>query len=108
MCNTAAAYCKLYDGFLLPRPTKEFVFEMSGINQDYRVVKYLTDKNHANAYTKFVEFGEPQNPSEEIKQQIRVAGALKPEEAGVISPDNNKVKVTMENNAVVLLELFPV
>lgn len=95
------------DGFALPRPTKEFVFEMSGIDKTYRVEKYVIDKTHANAYTKFVELGEPQNPSEEIKQQIREAGALKAEPVGIITPADNKVAVTMENNAVVLLELFP-
>jgi beta-xylosidase len=81
---------------------------MSGIKQNYRVVKYVIDKTHANAYTKFVELGEPQDPSEEVKQAIREAGALKPEEMGIITPEDNLVSVTMENNAVVLLELFPV
>lgn len=71
------------------------------------VEKYVIDKTHANAYTKFVELGEPQNPSEEVKQAIREAGALKLEPVGVITPADNKVSVTMDNNAVVLLELFP-
>lgn len=96
------------DSFTLARPTREFTFEMSGIKQNYRVVKYVIDKTHANAYTKFVELGEPQDPSEEVKQAIREAGALKPEEMGIITPEDNLVSVTMENNAVVLLELFPV
>lgn len=101
-------FCYGDDGFTLPRPTREFVFEMADITQNYRVVKYVIDKTHANAYTKFVELGEPQDASEEMKREIREAGALKAEELGIITPTDNKVAVTMENNAVVLLELFPV
>lgn len=106
--HLAHLVCYGDDGFTLPRPTKDFVFEMAGIDRKYRVVKYLIDKHHANVYTKFVELGEPQEPSEDVKAAIREAGALKAEEMGTVAPDNNKITVTMENNAVVLLELFPV
>lgn len=95
------------DGFVLPRPTKDFEIEMSGIDREYKVVKYVIDKTHANVYTKFLELGEPQDASEEIQKVIREAGALKAEECGTVTPESNTVYVEMENNAVVLLELFP-
>ncbi|MBQ3225243.1 MAG: hypothetical protein IJB42_05995, partial [Oscillospiraceae bacterium] len=95
------------DGFVLPRPTKDFEIEMSGIDKEYKVIKYVIDKTHANCYTKFLELGEPQDASEEIKEEIRRAGALVAEDAGTVSPENNILTLTMENNAVVLLELIP-
>ena len=45
--------------------------------------------------------------TEEIKEEIRRAGSLVAEDAGTVSPENNILTLTMENNAVVLLELIP-
>ncbi len=89
----------------LPEKTFDTVFE--GLDKEYKVVKYVIDKTHANCYTKFCELGKPQDASEEIKEEIRRAGALVAEDAGTVSPENNVLTLTMENNAVVLLELMP-
>jgi len=96
------------DGFVLPRPTKDFEIEFAGIDKKYNVVKYVIDKNNANCYTKFLELGEPQDAPEDIQAIIREAGTLKPEECGTVSPENITLNVRMENNAVVLLELYPI
>ena len=89
----------------LPDISTEIRFE--GLDGAYRVQKQVIDRTHANAYTKFVELGRPQNPSEEIKQIIRDAGTLKTENVGTVTPDNKTILLEMENNAVVLLELYP-
>jgi len=94
------------DSFVLPRPDKEVKIEFSGLTDKYRVVKYVIDKTHANAYTKFLELGEPQEASEEIQHIIREAGALREVDIGTVSPENYVLSVPMKNNAVVLLELF--
>lgn len=88
----------------LPDISTEILFE--GLDRAYRVQKQVIDRTHANAYTKFVELGRPQNPSEEIKQIIRDAGTLKAEDIGTVTPDNKTILLEMENNAVVLLELY--
>ncbi|MBQ6846742.1 MAG: hypothetical protein IJO61_06380, partial [Oscillospiraceae bacterium] len=81
--------------------------DLSGIDREYKIVKYVIDKNHANCYTKFLELGEPQDAPEDVQAIIRGAGTLKAEECGTVSPDNTIFNLKMENNAVVLLELFP-
>ena len=93
--------------FSIDLPPCEFTIDFEGLDKEYKVVKYLIDRNHANCYTKFCELGRPQDASEEIKEEIRKAGALVPEDVGTVSPENNTLTLTMENNAVVLLELIP-
>ena len=73
----------------------------------YRVTGWLIDSKNANAYTKFLELGSPAAPTEAQLSEIRSAGTLKPVSLGCITAENNTVTVTMENNAVVLLELHP-
>ncbi len=79
----------------------------NGIDRAYRAVKYVIDKNHANAIKKYKELGSPQNPTDEERKAIYDFGSLKCEEIGTVSPENPKVNLTLDNNAVVLIELFP-
>ncbi len=95
------------DGFKLDRPTKDFDIELTGLTKNYKVSKYVIDKHKANCYTKFLELGEPQDASEEVKQIIRDAGELKEEFEKTVSPTDYKLKINMSNNAVVLLEVYP-
>ena len=99
--------CYADDAFSAKRDTADFQVKFSGLDKEYRIEKYIIDKTHANAYTKFLQLGQPQNPSPEIRQQIRDAGALTAEVCGTVSPGNDTVTVTMTENAVVLLELYP-
>lgn len=99
--------CYADDRFALDLPTRDFEVNFANLDKKYNVVKYVIDKEKANAYTKFLELGSPQDATEEQQQAIRDAGALKAEEIGTITPDNSVVKFEMKNNAVVLLELFP-
>jgi beta-xylosidase len=99
--------CYADDAFSAKRDTADFQVKFSGLDKEYRIEKYIIDKTHANAYTKFLDLGQPQNPSPEIRQQIRDAGALTAEVCGTVSPGNDTVTVTMTENAVVLLELYP-
>lgn len=94
------------DRFELNLAEKNLEIDMSGLDREYKVFAYVIDKNHSNAYTKFVELGEPQNPSEEVKKQIREAGTLKAEKIGVVSPQNTVVEITAAENSVILLEFF--
>jgi len=100
--------CYADDTFTAKRPTDDFEVKFSNLDQEYKIVKYVIDKTHANAYTKFLELGGPQNASAEVQQQIRDAGALVAEECGTVSPQNEFITLTMTENAVVLLELYPV
>lgn len=99
--------CYADDAFTSKRPTADFEVRFSNLDKEYKVVKYVIDKTHANAYTKFLELGEPQNASPEVQQQIRDAGALVAEECGIVSPQSENITVNMTENAVVLLELYP-
>ena len=93
--------------FTVDLPETTFDLSLEGLDKEYKVTKYVIDKTHANCYTKFCELGRPQDASEEVKEEIRKAGALVAEDAGCVSPENPVFNLTMENNAVVLLELFP-
>ncbi len=99
--------CYADDSFTLKRETDDFEVRFSNLEKEYKIVKYVIDKTHANVYTKFLELGSPQDASPEIQKQIRDAGALCAEECGYVSPENEIITLTMEENAVVLLELFP-
>ncbi|MBQ4517131.1 MAG: hypothetical protein II997_00920 [Clostridia bacterium] len=99
--------CYADDGFALDLPTHNFEINLSGLKGKYQVTQYVIDKDTANAYSKFVELGEPQNATEEQKKAIREAGTLKPESLGTVSKENPCVALTMQNNAVVLLEIEP-
>ena len=99
--------CYADDSFVYERPTDDFEIKFSNLYGEYNVVKYVIDKTHANAYTKFLELGSPQDASPEIQKVIRDAGALVAEECGNVSPQNDSIVLTMNENAVVLLELFP-
>ena len=99
--------CYADDSFVYERPTDDFEIKFSNLDGEYNVVKYVIDKTHANAYTKFLELGSPQDASPEIQKMIRDAGALVAEECGNVSPQNDSIVLTMNENAVVLLELFP-
>ena len=78
-----------------------------GIDGKYDVVKYVIDKDHANAIEKYRELGCPDNPTEEQKKEIYDFASLKPEPFGTVSAENPSVTVSFEENSVVLLELFP-
>ena len=93
--------------FVSSLPDIDTGIAFEGLDGIYCVKKQVIDRTHANAYTKFKELGRPQNPSEEIKAIIREAGELKTEECGKVSPENNIINLSMENNSVVLLELYP-
>ena len=94
------------DGFALNLPDIDVGVNFSGIDRKYKVVKSVIDKNNANAYTKFLELGAPQEASEEIQDVIRKAGELKFEEIGSVDKDNTTVTINMTNNSVILIELF--
>lgn len=98
------SYADQYLMLDLPDLTFDVVFD--GLDGEYKVTKYVIDKTHANVYTKFLELGSPQNPTEEIKRKIREAGELREEYAGTVSPESNTLSITMENHAVVLLEAY--
>lgn len=87
---------------------KQVQIDLSGLDRKYSVKLWRIDKNHANVYTKFLELGSPQDPTEEQKEQIRQAGALQAECLGTVTPENSMIRFSMTNNAVVLLELMPV
>lgn len=93
--------------FRLALPDMKVPVKFEGIDKEYKVISYTIDKNHANAITKYRELGCPDNPTEEEKQIIREFASLHPENIGKISPSNNALTLDMEQNAVVLLELFP-
>jgi len=99
--------CYADDAFALDLPTQNFEVNLSGLKGKYQVTQYVIDRDTANAYSKFVELGEPQNATEEQKKAIREAGTLKPESLGTVSKENPCVALTMQNNAVVLLEIEP-
>ena len=94
------------DGFSLNLPNIDVDINFSGINRKYKVVKSVIDKNNANAYTKFLELGEPQDATPEIQDVIRKAGELNFEEIGNVDGENSVVTINMTNNSVILLELF--
>ena len=85
---------------------KEIRIDLAGLEGSYRVKLWRIDKNNANVYTKFLELGSPQDPTEEQKEQIRQAGALQEERLGTVTPENPVVSFAMTNNSVVLLELY--
>ena len=93
--------------FIIDLPEIEVPIKFMGIDKKYNVKKYVIDKDHANAITKYNELGCPDNPTDEQKEIIRAFGTLKCEDAETVSPDNDTLTLKMINNAVVLLELFP-
>ena len=86
---------------------KEVQIDLSGLAGKYSAKLWRIDKNHANCYTKFLELGSPQDPTEEQKEIIRAAGTLKEENLGTVSPENNILRFAMIQNATVLVELYP-
>ena len=88
---------------LADRPVK---IDLSGLDRAYQVKTWRIDKQNANAYTKFLELGSPQDPTEEQKELIRQAGTLQMEDLCTVAPQNPIVELVMENNSVVLLELY--
>ncbi|MBQ2742805.1 MAG: hypothetical protein IJF32_08380 [Oscillospiraceae bacterium] len=88
-------------------PEIEVPLRFLGIDRAYRVEKYIIDKKHANAIEKYRELGCPDNPTDEQKKEIYDFATLKAESAGEISPENSNYEFMMENNSVVLLELYP-
>ncbi len=82
--------------------------DLDGIDSRYDVKIWRIDAKNANVYTKFLELGSPQDPTQEQKEQIRQAGVLQAESLGTVTPENPVVSFSMTNNAVVLLELMPV
>lgn len=95
------------DGFHLELPTMARTVEFNGLDRKYAVSGWIIDTKNANAYSKFVELGSPVEPTQEQLAQIRQAGTLAETSLGFVTPESNSVTVTMENNAVVLLELHP-
>ncbi len=79
----------------------------AGITGKYTVTGWRIDADHANAIRKFKELGQPAEPTEEQKAAIREFGALKPETLGTVSAEDPILTVKMENNATLLLELYP-
>ena len=86
---------------------KTFTFSFAGIESPMCLTKYVIDTEHANAYTMFKRLGRPAEITDEQAAAIRGFAALKAEAAGVITPENAELELTMSNNAVVLLELEP-
>lgn len=95
------------DGFTLKLPTKERKIEFNGLDKSYAVTGWVIDSRNANAYRRFLELGSPAEPTQAQLADIRQAGTLKAMDLGTVNAENNTVAVTMENNAVVLLELYP-
>jgi len=93
--------------FRIDLPEKEVPITFEGLDREYNIVKYIIDKNHSNAITKYNALGCPDSPTEEQKELIRDFAALKPQNCGTVSAERNSITLTMEQNAVVLLELFP-
>ncbi len=99
--------CYADDAFLRQLKPANLEIEFSGLSGKYRVTGWRIDADHANAIRKFKELGEPANPTEEQKAAIREFAALKPEDLGVVTADNPIFTVKMDNNATLLLELYP-
>ncbi len=93
--------------FRINLPAAETEVKFENIDKAYNVIRYVIDKNNANAITKYNELGCPDNPTDAQKKEISDFASLMPENIGKVSPENNSVSFTMEQNAVVLLELFP-
>ena len=86
---------------------KSFTFSFAGLESPMCLTKYVIDAEHANAYTMFKRLGRPAEITDEQAAAIRGFAALKAEQAGVLTPENAELELTMSNNAVVLLELEP-
>ena len=100
--------CYADDAFTRALKPAELEIEFAGLTGKYQVTGWRIDADHANAIRKYKELGLPQNPTEEQKAAIRAFGSLKPEDLGVVSPENALFNLHVEDNTTMLLELTPV
>ncbi len=65
------------------------------------------DKKHANAYTQWTTFGEPQNPSAEQIDQLHAAATLRSAPIAIDQPNaqNYEMKFHLPRHSVVLIEM---
>ena len=66
----------------LPKPDAQITLEVSGLAQHWdgcqaaRVTHYRIDNSHSNSYTRWLEMGAPQHPTDAQIRELKAAGQL--------------------------------
>lgn len=66
----------------LPKPDAWITFDVSGLGQHWRgcqkarAIHYRIDNSHSNSYTRWLEMGAPQNPTNDEIAELKAAGQL--------------------------------
>ena len=79
---------------------------MDDIAGSYDVKLYRIDGKHSNAYYRYCLLGKPSHPTRRQQEEIQEAARCRPEDWGIISPEDTKITFTMTNNSVTLVELL--
>lgn len=95
------------DGFERELEDAHITLNMEEIRDRYEVKLYIIDKLHSNAWERYCRLGKPECPTEEQKRDIREFAVCRPVEAGIVTPENPQVLLTMTDHSVILVELFP-
>lgn len=88
-----------------PQATVNLNLEGLPEGKQIQITEHRIDKNHANAYTKWLEMGSPQNPSEKQIQSLHEASEIDviPYESMVSTNGNISMEITMPRQSVTLL-----
>jgi len=78
---------------------------VEGIEGDYRLTRWLVDKDHACAYTAYKEENMSENPTAEQIAYLREKAKLEPETDHISANGNADIPVSATPNALILLEL---
>jgi xylan 1,4-beta-xylosidase len=66
----------------LPKPDAQITLDVSGLDEHWggcqkaRVTHYRIDNSHSNSYTRWLEFGAPQDPTTDQIADLKTAGQL--------------------------------
>ena len=91
--------------------TTEVSVRLTGlpVDQSYGVAYSLVADGHSNAYSAWLQMGQPQSPTEVQLQELQQAAKLKTERLSTVQSVNGEceVKVTLPVHSVCLLQFTP-
>ena len=75
----------------------------------YKVQESIMDESNANSYSKWVELGQPTDPSETQIAEMKSAALLRPLQTGTVDSTDGSLSIliSMKSHSVRLVELKP-